>query len=259
MGSFIPSQSGRRAVVWAVGDGADGGSDARRVTALISAGPADRLLYLGDVYEAGTRRDFSSHYMPTYGLVASRTAPTPGNHDWPDHLEGYDAYWRQVAGRPVPEFYAFRMAGWDLISLNSEVPHGRGSVQDRWLRRRVDRPGTCRLAFWHRPRYSAGVEHGDEPDVQPFWDALRGHATLVLGGHEHDMQRFRPVGGLTEFVAGAGGHGRYALRPHAGLAFSNASDYGALRLELSPGSARWAFVAVGDRVLDHGSVSCRER
>ncbi len=256
-GAFVPSDSGRRAVIWAVGDGADGGPSARRVATLIAGSPG-RLLYLGDVYQSGSASDFARHYVSTYGRLASRTAPTPGNHDWPQHLEGYDPYWRRIVGRPPPAFYAFRMGGWEIISLNSEGPHSRGSAQDRWLRRQVQRSGTCRLAFWHRPRYSAGVEHGDEPDVQPFWDALRGRATLIVNGHEHDMQRFRPVGGLTQLIAGAGGHDRYAIRRHAGVAFSNASDYGALRLGLSPGSARWSFVAVDGRVLDRGRVSCRE-
>jgi len=254
----VTSVAGPRAVVWAVGDGADGGASAQKVTALIAAGLPDRLLYLGDVYETGSRSDFANHYAPTYGRLAARTAPTPGNHDWPQHLQGYGPYWGRTLRRRPPGFYAFRIGGWEIFSLNSEGPHGRGSAQDRWLRQQVRRPGTCRLAFWHRPRYSGGVEHGDEPDVQPFWDALRGHATLIVNGHEHDMQRFRPVGGLTEFVAGAGGHDRYQVRPHAGLAFSNASDYGALRLELSRGSARWTFVALGGRVLDRGQVRCRE-
>lgn len=256
-GSFVSSVPGRRAVIWAVGDGADGGADARQVSALIAAGHPARFLYLGDVYETGSRSDFTNHYASTYGRLAGLAAPTPGNHDWPQHLQGYDPYWARTIGRPAPGFYAFRIGGWEILSLNSEGPHAHGTPQDRWLRAQVRAPGTCRLAFWHRPRYSGGVEHGDEADVQPFWDALRGHATLVVNGHEHDMQRFKPIGGLTELVAGAGGHNRYHVLPNPGLEFSNASDDGALRLELSPGSARWAFVAVGGRVLDSGSVGCR--
>lgn len=39
------------AVVWAVGDGADGSTAARRVAARIAADRPERVLYLGDVYE----------------------------------------------------------------------------------------------------------------------------------------------------------------------------------------------------------------
>jgi hypothetical protein len=257
-GVFVPSGPDRPAIVWAVGDGADGGDEARAVARLIASGPMDRLLYLGDVYQRGTASDFSDHYATTYGRLARRTAPTAGNHDWPDHLDGYDPYWRRVTGRPIPAFYRFRLGDWEILSLNSEAPHDPGSAQLRWLRSQLRRAGTCRLAFWHRPRYSEGTTHGDQKDVEPFWQALRGRATLVLNGHEHDMQRFRPHDGITELVSGAGGHSRYTIRRgNPSLAFGDDRDYGALRLELAPGRARFAFVAADGRTLDRGDVRCR--
>jgi acid phosphatase type 7 len=253
----VPDAPARHAVVWAVGDGADGGEDGRRVVARIAAGRVDRLLYLGDVYEHGTRTDFAENYAPGYGRLAARTAPTPGNHDWPNHATGYDPYWRRALHRRVPSWYAFRAGGWELLSLNSETDHDPNSAQVRWLRARVRAPGTCRIAFWHRPRYSASTHHGDQKDIQPLWDALRGHATIVLGGHDHDMQRLRPVDGLTQFVSGAGGKHRYPLHRDARLAFGTADVFGALRLDLRPGVARYAFVDAGGRVLDRGAVRCR--
>jgi calcineurin-like phosphoesterase family protein len=111
-------------------------------------------------------------------------APTPGNHDWPDHESGYDSYWQRVTGAPTPPWYAFRAGGWHVLVLNSEAPHGPGSAQLRWLRAQLRGRTSCRLANWHRPRFSAG-RHGDQPDMSPMWDALRGHAALVLSGHDH--------------------------------------------------------------------------
>ena len=247
----------RSAAVWAVGDGADGGRSGRAVAARIARLGIDRLLYLGDVYSTPT--GFASSYGPTYGRFARITSPTPGNHDWPTHSVGYDPYWRHVFGRTPRRYYSLRVAGWQIISLNSEIRHDRGSPQLRWLHAAVRGPGDCRIAFWHRPRYSAGVVHGDAPDLQPFWDALRGHARIVLNGHEHDMQRFAPRAGITEFVSGAGGSGRYALQPHRGLVFGDARYYGALRLRLSRGHARYAFIAVGGQTLDSGTLACKER
>jgi Calcineurin-like phosphoesterase len=258
-GVFVPSGPERPAIVWAVGDGADGREPARAVARLIASGPIDRLLYLGDVYKRGTASDFSKHYATVYGRLARRTAPTPGNHDWPHHLDGYDPYWRRVTGRPAPAFYRFRLGGWEILSLNSEAPHEPGSAQLRWLRSQLRRPGTCRLAFWHRPRYSDGTEHGDQKDVESFWQALRGHATLVLNGHEHDMQRFRSRDGITELASGAGGHGRYTIRRgDPFLAFGDDRNYGALRLDLAPGRAQFAFVAADGRILNQGHVRCRQ-
>lgn len=255
--SFVPSARRSRAVVWAVGDGADGSDDARRVARRIASGRVDRFLYLGDVYEDGTAEDYADHYRPVYGRLDKITAPTPGNHEWPRHVDGYDAYWATVHGNEPPPWYSFRVAGWKLLSLNSEDAHESDSAQVNWLRAQLREPGTCRLAFWHRPRYSAG-RYGDQADVQPLWAALGGNATLVVNGHEHNMQRYIPIDGVTELVAGAGGHGHYELDRHEPRhAFANDTDYGALRLELRPGSASFAFITADGRVLDSGRVACR--
>jgi 3',5'-cyclic AMP phosphodiesterase CpdA len=256
--AFVSSDDRRTAIVWAVGDGPDGGSHAAQVARLIRRARADRVLYLGDVYVNGTAHEFARNYEPIYGKLAKRTAPTPGNHDWPNHTAGYDPYWKRAHGRRVQHYYSFEAGGWQLISLNSEMEHESGSPQLAWLRSKVKGQRTCRLAFWHRPRYSAGDRHGDQDDVQPFWDALKGRATIVVNGHEHDMQRFRPRDGITQFVSGAGGHGLYSVdRSRQGLAYANDNQFGALRLELSPGLARYRFVSVVGRVLDSGNVRCR--
>ncbi|MDX6719669.1 MAG: hypothetical protein QOJ63_1923 [Solirubrobacteraceae bacterium] len=257
--AFVRSLPGERATIWAVGDGADGGGAGRAVAERIAAGRADRLLYLGDVYERGTAGDFRDHYASTYGRLAPITAPTPGNHDWPRHRRGYDPYWKHALGRThAAAWYAFRAAGWTILSIDSETAHHRGSPQERWLRSQLRAPGTCRIAFWHRPRFSAGTHHGDQPDMAPVWDALRGHAAIVLAGHEHDMQRMHPIDGITSFVSGAGGHGHYALRrDDPRLAFGDDREDGALRLRLRPGTASYAFVSAGGRVLDSGALRCR--
>ena len=255
--AFVPSSSAAPAVVWAVGDGPDGGPRALRVARLIAADPRlERMLYLGDTY--GSADNWSTRFHAAYGRLAGRIAPTPGNHDWPAAAPYYLRYWQRATGRRVPSFYAFRVAGWELLSLNSEDEHGRGSPQERWLRRQVARGGNCRIAFWHRPRFSASPRHGDQADLEPLWAALRGRARLVLSGHDHDMQRLRPVGGLVQLVAGAGGHSRYPVdHDDPRLVFADDDHDGALRLELHRGVARFAFVAADGRRLHRGSVRCR--
>ncbi len=266
-GPFVSSVPGDRAVLWAIGDGADGSARARAVAARAAAGPVDRLLYLGDVYGDGglpsrlygdgSAEDFRRHYATVYGRLASRTAPTPGDHEWPRRREGYDAYWARVHG-PPPAYYAFDAAGWRILSLNSEAPHDPRSAQVRWLAREVRRGGTCRLAFWHRPRYSAGRQ-GDQVDVAPLWDALQGRARIVLSGHDHNLQRLRPVGGLTQWISGAGGRELHPLRPDPRVAYGNHETFGALRIDLRPGRAVLRFVAQDGRVLDRHAVSCASR
>lgn len=255
-GVFVRSLRARRATVWAVGDGGNGSAAAKRVARRIARSRPDRVLYLGDVYDWDSAAEFARQYGSVYGRLARITAPTPGNHDTPTR-EGYDPYWRRVKRKSPPSFYAFRIAGWQILSLNSEVAHGSSSAQVRWLRARVRRRGNCRLAFWHRPRYSAGTHHGDERDMAPVWDALRGRASIVVAGHEHDMQRLKRVDGITPFVSGAGGKDLYDIdRGDERLEFANDSQRGALRLELERGLARFAFVSAGGRTLDSGAVRC---
>jgi acid phosphatase type 7 len=256
-GRYLGPVRGEHAVIWAVGDGADGSDRARAVAARIARGPVDRMLYLGDVYENGTAREFRDNYAPTYGRLALVTAPTAGNHDSPNKTSGYDPYWSGVHGSVPPDWYAFRAGGWQIISLDSEDPHEAGSPQQRWLTGKARAPGTCRIAFWHRARFSADTRHGDQPDMAPLWDALRGHAAIVVAGHAHDMQRLRPIDGITEFVSGAGGAELYPLRADDRLAFGDDRTYGALRLALRPGRARYTFVAADGHILDSGTVSCR--
>ena len=256
--AFVRSVAGERATIWAVGDG-DASRASRRLVDRIAAGRPDRLLYLGDVYERGTAADFREHFDPTWGRLAPITAPTPGNHDWPRHTSGYDPYWAEQLERPqTAAWYAFRAGGWTILSIASETDHDDGSAQLTWLRSRLRAPGTCRLAFWHRPRYSAGTKHGDADGMAPVWNSLRGRATIVVAGHEHSMQRLRPIDGITSFVSGAGGHSRYALRREdRRLAFGDDSHDGALRLRLRRGVAAYAFISSAGRVLDRGTLRCR--
>jgi calcineurin-like phosphoesterase family protein len=254
-GEFRPPAPARSATVWAVGDG-DASPAGRAVARLIRRGRPTRLLYLGDVYDTGSASDFREQFAPSYGRLRRRTLPTPGNHDWPQHADGYDPYWKAVAGGRPPSHYAVSIAGWRIISLNSEEPMGPGSEQGRWLARRLTGKGTCRIAFWHRPRYSAGL-HGDQPDIAPLWTALRGHAALVVNGHDHDMQHFRRHDGITQLVAGSGGHGIYPVRPDPRLVWSDDQHFGALRIRLRRGRAALAFVSTAGRVLHRTAASCR--
>lgn len=246
-----------RAVVWAVGDAATPGEAADRVAALVRRARPDRFLYLGDVYETGTPAEFRHWYQPRYGWLARITEPTMGNHEWGNRFQGYYPYWSKRKGRRQPPWSKSEVAGWQILSLNSQAAHGRDSAQLRWLGTALEGPGDCRIAFWHRPRYSAGVIHGVAPDLNPLWNGLAGHAKIVLSGHDHNLQRHRPHKGLTQYVAGAGGRSRYPLnRGTPTMLWGTDRVDGALRIVLRPGHALLEFHATSGRLLDRSRVSC---
>ena len=254
-----PPDSKRSATVWAVGDGADGGDRAKRVADMIARSRPDRLLYLGDVYDQGTADEFERNYRSVYGRFDAITAPTPGNHDWPRHEEGYDPYWDKANPR-LPQnrhWYSFKLAGWEFLSLNSEERHADGTPQVRWAEQAVSEPGTCRIAFWHRPFMNAG-RHGDQADVEPLWNAVRDHAALVITGHDHNMQHFKPTEGMVQLISGAGGKEFYSSnQDDPRLVWDEDDVAGALRLDLRRGLARFRFVGEDGKTLHRGRVRCR--
>jgi Calcineurin-like phosphoesterase len=256
---WMPSRAKRRSVVWAIGDGGDGGAPGRAVADMVASHRVDRLLYLGDVYDTGTASEFASNYRPLYGRFDDITASTIGNHEWPNVATGYVPYWTAVRGTPPPLWYAFAASGWQLISLNSNS--STSSAQLAWLRREIrktPRYGTCRLAFSHHPIFSAGL-HGDLRSLRPIFGELHGHASIVLAGHDHDMQRLHPIDGITPFVDGAGGKELYPVnRDDPRLAFFDDTDHGALRIQLRPGHAALRFVTQNGRTLDRSAVTCRQ-
>ena len=246
-----------QATVWAVGDAGHFGHREPAVARLITGARPTLMLYLGDVYESGTAADFKL-YDRVWGGLAAVTAPTPGNHDWPAHEEGYDPYWRPRVGARASSHYSFDLAGWQVISVNSELEGDAAAKQIDWLTKAAAGPGNCRIAFWHTPRYTAGEVHGDDPAVDPLWQALRGRAVLVINGHEHNMQRMMPRGGIVQLISGAGGHAeRYPVNDNdERFAFVDDDHDGALRIRLSPGRAELAFVDTDRQVLGESTVRC---
>ena len=248
------------ATIWAVGDGAVPEPYDEEVAQRIQAdGPFDRFLYLGDVYETGTAEEYRTNYDPAFGRFKAFSSPTPGNHEWDNRGQGYDPYWGSLAPRNGGHWYSFDLAGWHIVSLNSEEDASEGSAQVAWLRADLARyDGTCTLAFMHKPRYSAQADSGGHPELEPAWSSLVGRAVAVLAGHHHNYQRLAPERGLVQFVVGTGGRRRYNVNEaDPRLQASSDQVFGALRLRLASGTATYDFLTSSGEGLDSGSLGCR--
>lgn len=87
---------------------------------------------------------------------------------------------------------------------------------------------------------------------------MRGRARLVLNAHDHNMQELRRRDGVTALITGAGRRSHYPLnRSDPRLAWADDRTEGALRLQLRPGRADYAFIAAGGRVLRRSAATCR--
>jgi calcineurin-like phosphoesterase family protein len=246
-----------------------------RITAQLLGGihKLTAVLPLGDAqYERGALSAFQTSYAATWGRYFDKSYPTPGNHEYlTRHAQGYFVYWGAKAGDPKKGYYSFDLGTWHIISLNSTCGGAggcdRGSPQERWLRADLAaHRNRCTLAYWHQPRWSSG-EHGDEPRYDAFWrDLDASHADVVLNGHDHDYERFKPQNaagrvtstGIREFVVGTGGRN---LRPFFKVSRNsvvrNTGTYGVLVLTLHESSYSWRFQPEpGKQFTDSGTGTC---
>jgi hypothetical protein len=235
------------------------------------------VLTLGDnQYDAGALSTYNSFYDPTWGRANAIAHPVPGNHEYgTSGAAGYFDYFGSKGvnvGSRGQGYYSYDIGAWHLIALNSEIAHDAASAQVTWLKTDLaSHPNACALAYWHKPRFSSGTEHGSDASFQPFWDALyNANAELVLSGHEHNYERFAlqtPVGqadsarGVRAFVVGTGGRSHYGFgSPIANSQVRNSDTFGVLKLTLHAGSYDWQFVrdtAAGNGTFaDSGTGSC---
>jgi acid phosphatase type 7 len=232
------------------------------------------VMALGDLaYPNGTAENFKC-YDQTWGRVKNRTRPAVGNHEF--HSQGatyYFEYFGAAAGDPKTGYYSYDLGAWHIVVLNSECKEVGGcqarAPEEKWLRADLAaHPTACSLAYFHKPRFSSGLNHGDDPEITAFWQALYdNNVELVLNGHDHDYERFAPQDpngkadskrGIREFVVGTGGksHREFGFtRPNSEV--RNNDAYGVLKLTLKPGGYAWQFLPeAGKTFTDSGSGTC---
>jgi hypothetical protein len=258
--------------VLAAGDIADCASDGDETTAALLGQLNGTILAIGDtVYGTPDLADYEQCYAPSWGVYKDRTRPTTGNHEYTvAGAAGYFSYFAAQAGAPGQGYYAFDLGNnWRAYAINSNCAAiggcGVGSAEYTWLQNDLVAHSSMNvLAYWHHPRYSSGA-HGSNTVMDPIWDLLaRSGAELVLSGHDHDYERFTPIGtsntadarGIRQFVVGTGGKSHYPLGvPLATSQARNGSTFGLLKLALYTDHYTWQFVPqAGKTYTDSGST-----
>jgi hypothetical protein len=259
-----PPPTGVPYIIASAGDIAQNGGEKATSDLIIGDSSIQSVLALGDnAYESGTIGEYNAKYAPTWGRFKAKTLPTPGNHEARDGGKGYYAYFSGV--KP---YYSLNLGSWHIISLNSDgEDHSAASAQMTWLKNDLAaNTAKCTLAFWHTPRFTSGT-HDDDLSVSPFWDVLYpANVDVILNGHSHTYERFaksKPDGsvdaarGVREFVVGTGGaalgngSGSKATRE-----FNDSSNFGVIKMTLSPTEYSWQFLKAGGGVTDSGTQAC---
>jgi 3',5'-cyclic AMP phosphodiesterase CpdA len=258
----------------AAGDIADCGKDepaasmAARTAQLIRPTDAAVLTVGDNTYPVGAPNEFTNCFDPTWGTFKERIYPAPGNHDYqtPD-AAGYFDYFGSRAGPGRRGWYSVDIAGWHVVSLNSNVDARAGSAQLAWLVADLAASAAlCTMAVWHHPVYTSGP-HGNDPRMRDALAALyAAGAEIVLVGHDHVYERMvphdadgapDPLRGIRSFTVGTGGARLYRFRtPHPASAMRDNTTHGVLRLTLGERRYRWEFIPVGGPPRDRGEADC---
>ncbi len=273
--TFTPSTGSRPGpgapfVLAATGDAAGGEPEADAVIEQIASWNPNLFLYLGDVYESGTFTEFQNWYGmggQRWSRFRAITNPTVGNHEYDNGVApGYFDYWNNV-----PDYYSFNANGWHFVSLNSNDPVGQqpGSPQYEWLKSDLaTSAAACTVAYFHHPLFNVGAQ-GSTVRMSALWQLMATSGVdLALTGHDHNYQRWQALDGvgnpdpmgLTEFVAGAGGHGVRPFTttdPRLVVGFDTTpAALGSLKFELADDRATFAYVNSAGATLDSGQVLC---
>lgn len=258
----------------AAGDIASCDSRGDQVTGAMLDRLTGSVAALGDLaYPDGSAADFARCFELSWGRHRARIRPAIGNHEYSTDAGGpYFTYFGTAAGDPRRGYYSYDLGAWHVVVLNSNcdrVSCAAGSAQERWLRADLATSRRrCTLAYWHHPLFTSGANHPDTVAVRPLFQALYdGGAEVVLSGHNHQYERFAPMGpggardptrGIRSFVVGTGGGSHYSFGTvHRGSEVRNSNAYGLLRLTLHATSYDWEFVPEpGKTFRDSGTGGC---
>lgn len=245
-------------------------------TAKLIAKIPGTVFAVGDLaYPDGSDEQFAKCYGPTWGRFRERTRPAPGNHEYhKGGASGYARYFGEAAGDPIKGYYSYELGGWHIVVLNSECAEVGGceavSPQGKWLQQDLEQHAkTCTLAYFHKPLFSSGAKHGNDPEMKPLWEILyHAGADVVINGHDHDYERFTPQDseghadaqhGIREFVVGSGGKSSHRVMGEAqpNSEVRNADTFGVLKVTLHARGYDWEFVPqAGKTFTDTGSGAC---
>lgn len=245
-------------------------------TAKLIAKIPGTVFAVGDLaYPDGSDEQFAKCYGPTWGRFRERTRPAPGNHEYhKGGASGYARYFGEAAGDPIKGYYSYELGGWHIVVLNSECAEVGGceavSPQGKWLQQDLEQHAkTCTLAYFHKPLFSSGAKHGNDPEMKPLWEILyHAGADVVINGHDHDYERFAPQDseghadaqhGSREFVVGSGGKSSHRVMGEAqpNSEVRNADTFGVLKVTLHARGYDWEFVPqAGKTFTDTGSGAC---
>lgn len=169
--------------------------------------PFEFVIMLGDnIYGGHSPQDFSLKFEQPYKALLDagvKFYASLGNHD--DPSERFYKLFNMGGQR----YYAFSKGNARFIVLDSNYMN---TTQFDWLEKELQAATSpWKIVYFHHPLYSNGQFHGPDTDLRVHIEPLfqKYGVDVVLSGHDHVYERFKPQHGIYYFVLGNTGELRY--------------------------------------------------
>ena len=151
-------------------------------------------------------------------------------------------------------YYSFKKGYVEFFVLDSNY---MDSAQLDWIDRQLSSSSAkWKIAYFHHPLYSDGRFHGPDLDLRKQLMPLFGKYGLnvVLSGHDHVYERFKPEEGIYFFLVGNSGQLRYRnLRQGSGImAAGFDTDCSFMIVEISGDKLYFQTVSRTGQTVDSG-------
>jgi predicted MPP superfamily phosphohydrolase len=215
--------------------------------------PYDFVLMVGDnMYVRANARGYADAFERPYQPLLDagvRFFAVLGNHDDPAELR-YPGF--HMDGQ---RYYSFARGPIRFIGLDTNVLDAK---QIAWFEQTLKASlEPWKVVYFHHPLYSNGSRHGSNVELrvklEPF--LVRYGVNVVLSGHDHHYERFKPQKGVTYFVAGSGGKlrdGGVDPSPETAVAF--AQDQAFMLVEIAGDELTFRAISRTGKVIDSGVI-----
>jgi 3',5'-cyclic AMP phosphodiesterase CpdA len=245
-----------------MGDIGEASRGEAEVAELLENHRPDFAVALGDLaYPSGRERTLTQRFFAPLAPYAGSHViwHVFGNHDVAgDHGRPLDLASATPGNGPrdLPRNrnYSFDYGDAHFAVVDTNLPRPTlQRVVAPWLKR--DLAGTRRrwkFVMMHHPAYSTGP-HGDSRKVRSVLEPVirRAKVNAVFAGHDHNYQRFKPIGGVTYVVSGEGGASLYRFESsRESIAARDDRHHGLTLVDVSAAGARLRHLSGDGTVLD---------
>ena len=241
-----------------IGDNGTGGSPeyeiAQEMEAYRKTVGFDFVAMMGDnIYGGHKPKDFERKFEEPYKPLLDsgvKFYACLGNHD--------DS--NEVLYKPFnmngQHYYSFKKGDVQFFVLDSNY---MDSAQLDWIEQQLSGSNAkWKVAYFHHPLYSDGRFHGPDLDLRkqlmPIFEKYG--LNVVLSGHEHVYERFKPEEGIYFFLVGNSGELRYHnLRPGSDImAAGFDTDRTFMLIEISGDKFYFQTIARTGQTVDSGTL-----